>query len=245
MKRPDLIPPRIACVSQKGGGGKSMVAANLAVAAALDGRGPEIIDMDDQRSLAGLWASRRGTSAPKAKVSARNRGWDELASELDGMRGANCGLVVIDTPGSRDQVASLAASVSNIVLVVVQTSLVDLATLASTFKLKNVTNRPAFAVLNQVRNKGNLKEAKAIVKNLGYDLCPHVLSDLAVYVDAFDSGLGVLEYELSGTWTKKTAGELALAQTEVTDLYRWALEQVATHAEIRLPADKPTWRKQT
>lgn len=240
MAKSLMIPPRIGCVSQKGGGGKSTLAVNLTVAAALDRRAPTLLDLDDQKSAAALFNTfRRQTGAPPVDI--RGIGWDELAADLEAMKGSACGLVIIDTPGQKNQVSSLAASASNIVLVAVQTPMIDLATLQATFTLKNVTNRPAYVVLNRVRNKANLKEARAVVTGMGFELCPVALSDLSCYPDAFDRGLGVLEYQQGEGWSRKAANELAQAQEEISALYGWAMERVSEHQTIRLPAAAPTW----
>lgn len=236
-----LTPPRIACVSQKGGGGKSMLAANLACAAAIDGRHPLLVDLDDQASSLGIFATLRNEQKDVAPVIVRGLGWDELASELEAVKGTDCQLVVMDTPGKKDQVASFAASVANIVLVAVQTPMVDLATLTATFKLRNVTNRPAFVVLNRVRSRANLKEARTVVEGLGFELAPHAISDSAVLSDAFDKGLSVLEYELPADAPKRMHDELAKAKSEITTLYAWTQTMVRKHAKIELPAEKKTW----
>lgn len=238
-----LTPPRVACVSQKGGGGKSMIAGNLTVAAAHDGRQPRLLDLDDQASSLGVFKTMRSKRRGALPVDISGLGWDELATELEGVKGTDCQLVVIDTPGKKDQVASLAASVANIVLVAVQTPMVDLATLTATFKLRNVTNRPAFVLLNRVRSKANLKEARAVVEGLGFELAPLAISDSVVFSDAFDKGLGVLEYELPKDAPKWMEKELATARAEVRDLYEWAMEQVRVHAEIKMPAPKKSWEQ--
>jgi cellulose biosynthesis protein BcsQ len=218
-----------------------MLAGNLAVAAALDGRKPLLVDLDDQASSLALWATLRTERGAVEPVQARGLGWDELATELDAAKKTDCGLVIIDTPGKKDQVASLAASVANIVLVAVQTPMVDLATLSATFKLRNVTNRPAFVILNRVRNKATLREARNIVEELGFELAPLSVSDLPAFSEAFDRGLGVLEYELGDGATIKAQKELAVAQAEISTLYEWAVDMVRKHSAIAMPAPKKTW----
>src|SRR4051794_12112478 len=60
----------ITLATQKGGAGKSTLAASLAVAAAQDGHGVVFVDLDPQKSLM-LWSRRRDTGEHEARVHYR------------------------------------------------------------------------------------------------------------------------------------------------------------------------------
>ncbi|MFZ2738963.1 MAG: AAA family ATPase, partial [Burkholderiaceae bacterium] len=79
-----FIPPRVACLSQKGGGGKTTMATNLAVAAVAAGVPTLLLDLDPQQSSVRAWASWRAAKRPRTKavLAAQAVGWDNLAATL-------------------------------------------------------------------------------------------------------------------------------------------------------------------
>lgn len=229
-----LIPPRVACLSQKGGGGKTTMATNLAVAAAVSGVQTLLLDLDPQQSSVRAWANWRLTkkARTKATLTAKAMGWDHLEPELHGAAKARHRLIVLDTPGTKGNVMNYAASVSNIVLVIVQPSMLDLATISETLGLNNVMNRPAFVVFNRVTDKAALNEARDVVAARGYKCAPVSLSNLAAFRDAAGEGLGVLEYKLPASAAKGVHADLARARREIADLYAWVQEQIAAHPVV-------------
>ena len=84
----------IVITSQKGGSGKTTVAAHLAVAAELAGNGPAVlIDTDPQQTLATWWKARETESPKLAPVNLR-----ELPAKLDTLRQMGFVYCFIDTP---------------------------------------------------------------------------------------------------------------------------------------------------
>lgn len=237
-----FIPPRIACLSQKGGGGKTTMATNLAVAAAASGAQTLLVDLDPQQSSVRAWANWRAKAKArtKAPLVAQAMGWDQLEPALRDAGKAKHKLIVLDTPGTKGNVMNYAAGVSNVVLVTVQPSMLDLATISETLGLNNVMNRPAFVVFNRVTDKAALKDAQEVVAGKGYKFAPVSLSNLAAYRDAAGEGLGVLEMKLPASASKALANDLAKAKREIADLYDWVGQQIAAHPTVsgRHAADK-------
>ena len=98
----------IAVSSQKGGSGKTTIAAHLAVQAGAAGHGPVVlIDTDPQGSLAEWWQARADETPALATVKP-----EELAANLAELRSYGTAIAIIDTPpaltGSIEQVIAMA-----------------------------------------------------------------------------------------------------------------------------------------
>jgi chromosome partitioning protein len=230
-----LIPPRVACLSQKGGGGKTTLATNLAVAAARAGVRTLLLDLDAQQSSARAWGTWRASRRPKPglPLTITPVAWDDLEAALKGAAKAKHQLIILDTPGQKGAVSNYAASVSNIVLVTVQPSMLDLATITETLALNNVANRPAFVFFNRVPDRAALKEATDVVSGRGIRVAPVALSNLRAYQDAAGEGLGVLELELEPGATKAASAELAKARGEVEAALAWVRERLADYPKAK------------
>src|ERR1700759_1700447 len=86
----------ICFCSTKGGGGKSSLAAHLAVEAERNGDGPvAIIDADPQASLSRWWNSRKSDTPAFIQASIKS-----LPEQLQALKDSGYRLVVIDTPGA-------------------------------------------------------------------------------------------------------------------------------------------------
>ncbi|OYV33512.1 MAG: cobyrinic acid a,c-diamide synthase, partial [Acidocella sp. 20-61-6] len=105
----------IAVAQQKGGSGKTMLTAQLAVALAA-GCNVAVLDIDPQGSLT-IWGKLRA-SAAKASVAVASHavsGW-RLASELEKLKAAY-DIVLIDTPPVIDSDARRAIRAADIVII--------------------------------------------------------------------------------------------------------------------------------
>lgn len=238
-----LIPPRVACLSQKGGGGKTTMATNLAVASAAAGIPTLLLDLDPQQSSVRAWANWRANRKPRVRspLTAQAVGWDNLEQTLTAAARSKHKMIVLDTPGQKGNVSNYAAGVSNIVLVTVQPSMLDLATIAETLGLNNVMSRPAFVVFNRVTDKAALRDAQEVVAARGYQCAPVSLSNLAPYRDAAGEGLGVLEYTLPPDATKAQAADLARARREIADLFTWVQQQITANPKIASKGARENW----
>ena len=190
MAKPGKI---IAIAQQKGGSGKTMLAAQLAVALAEGGERVAVLDIDPQGSLT-VWAKLRA-SAPKASAAvtcAATSGW-RLSTELEKLRAAH-EIVLIDTPPVIDSDARRAIRAADLVLIPLNPSPPDLWAAEGTLKLAAQEKRPIALVFNRAPAASRLrKRMEAEIGARGLDLLESALANRAGYANAFADGLGVTE----------------------------------------------------
>src|SRR4051794_11146084 len=126
----------ITVAQQKGGTGKTTLAANLGAALAATRRGA-LLDIDPQHSLT-RWNALRPAGAAKLSFSDVS-GW-RVRGELDRLTVSH-DVVVIDSPPQIDTDARLAIRVADVVLVPVQPSPPDIWAAEGTLQLAAAEKR--------------------------------------------------------------------------------------------------------
>jgi chromosome partitioning protein len=183
----------IAVAQQKGGAGKTMLTAQLAVALAETGVKVAALDIDPQGSLT-VWGKLRA-SAPKAGTpltSAATSGW-RLTTELEKLKAAH-DIVLIDTPPVIDTDARRAIRAADLVLIPLNPSPPDLWAAEGTLKLAAEEKRKIALVFNRAPAASRLrKRMEAEIAARGLLLLEAALANRAGYANAFADGLGVTE----------------------------------------------------
>lgn len=188
----------ITIAQQKGGSGKTTLAANLAVANLHRGASVAILDTDPQGSL-GRWFMARCDRLGEDKAGLRFRtasAWGaryearDLAREHD--------LVVIDTPPKMGVDGRPAIGAASLVIVPVTPSRVDLWATEPTLELAAGEKKPALLVLNRGSSRTRLTgEIGALLAELHAACAQTRIGNRVVFAEAMGIGLGVQELSAS------------------------------------------------
>ncbi|MDR3517859.1 MAG: ParA family partition ATPase [Azospirillaceae bacterium] len=153
------MPGQIFTVAQqKGGAGKTTLAAHLAVAWASAGLKVAIIDIDPQGSLTRWYGARcEALGARSGLTHVQITGW-RTQGEVE-KRVRDHDIVVIDSPPHAETEARLAVRVARLVIVPVQPSPMDLWATQPTLDLARQERVPVLLVPNRVPPRARLADA--------------------------------------------------------------------------------------
>jgi chromosome partitioning protein len=203
----------ITVAQQKGGTGKTTLAANIAVAFA-QSRRVALLDIDPQKSL-GRWHSlRRARLEQAASLTFSDiSGW-RLAAELERLK-RDHDVVLIDSPPQLDTDARVAVRAADLVLVPIQPSLPDVWAAEGTLKLAADEHRNAHLMFNRTPPTSKLRDAIATdLADRRLPLLRSALGNRAGFAHAFAAGLGVTEAAPRST----AAAELRALLAELQEL---------------------------
>jgi chromosome partitioning protein len=181
----------ITIAQQKGGAGKTTIAAHLAVSLAQTGKRVAIIDIDPQGSLTN-WHSLRekkfgiGYTGLNFVTSA---GW-RVESAISNLRG-NVDYVVIDAPPHTETESKTAIRASNLIIIPMQPSPTDLWATSSTTEFAQSEKIPAKILLNRYNPQSKL--TKEIISQIPGDLFNCSLGNRVAFSSCFLSGVTVTE----------------------------------------------------
>jgi chromosome partitioning protein len=212
----------LTLVTQKGGVGKTTLAASLAVAAAQAGEKVIALDLDPQGSLAN-WGHARGGEGPDIDRVGPDA-LPKLSSILHALKARGYTVAVLDTAGVESTGGNLAMRSADLCLIPARPSRLDLqATLPTIETLMRLNMKDRFAfVLNQCPPGRSTRSVEA-AKGLGMFgvLAEPMLTQRADHQDALAAGQGVTEYARDGkaaeeiralwSWVKRKANAGAKA----------------------------------
>jgi chromosome partitioning protein len=192
----------VALLTQKGGAGKTTLAASLAVAAAGAGERVIALDLDPQASLVRWGKRREAAHAPNTVITEpfEAERLRRLGAVIDGLAGAGFTFAVFDTPGADSAAVRLVAESVDLCLLPVRPTRLDLEATAATFRTAYLARRNAAFVLNQcppTNRSARASEAAKELSRLGV-LAEPAISARMDFQDAMAAGLGVTEHAGAG-----------------------------------------------
>jgi chromosome partitioning protein len=201
----------LTLVTQKGGTGKTTLAASLAVAAAENGERVIALDLDPQGSLA-AWGDMRDADSPAVDRLGPDRLGD-LTAILAALETQGFTLAILDTAGVASTGGNLAMQAATLALIPARPSRLDLqATMPTIETLMRFGMRDRFAfVLNQCpagRSSRGIEAANGL--GMFGVLAKPALTQRADHQDALAAGQGVTEFARGGK-----------AAEEVRALWAW------------------------
>lgn len=208
--------PVLSLLNQKGGVGKSTLAVNIAAAAAAQSVPVEMIDADPQASLAGWRDLRAAAGYPAFGITTVAT---TAAAVIAAARSASIrsDLVVIDGPPRTTDVARGVIAASDLVVIPVGASPIDIAATRDILALVEESRQSGgkadlqvVAVLNRIPIGTALaRAAPEAIEAMGVPVVGTIGARVA-FAEAWAAGLSVIEYEPGG----KAAAEIAaLADT--------------------------------
>jgi chromosome partitioning protein len=191
----------IVVASQKGGSGKTTIAAHLAVQANMAGRGPVVLlDTDPQGSLGAWWRARNDETL--ALATARP---DDLAAGFAELRSRQAAITIIDTPPALTAAIEQVIAIADLVLVPARPSPHDLRAIGATLDMTRNAGKPFLFVVNGAAPRANITaECVAALSEHG-QVAPVILFQRTDYAASMIDGRTVMETVTPG----RSAQEIA------------------------------------
>ena len=195
----------IVVTSQKGGSGKTTLAAHLAVEAERAADGPAwLIDTDKQGTLS-LWHERRESETPqRADVP-----FARLAEGLRTLADSGGAYCFIDTPPTISEQSSTVLGLADLVLIPVRPSPADLWAVSETVALVKDAAKPFLFVITQAKAQASIT-AQTIA----------ALSEHGRVAQAFIADRVPYAMAMTGGRTAPELGPKTPAAEEITGLWR-------------------------
>ena len=208
----------IVLASQKGGAGKTTLAAHVAVTAEIAGDGPAVlIDTDPQGSLSAWWNARTAEVPALAPTTIA-----ELPAKLAALADAGYAVAVVDTPPAITEAISAVLQSADFVLIPTRPSPHDLRAVGSTVELVQAAGKPfVFAVTQAKPNARLTVQAVAALSEHGV-VAPSIIHDRVDYAGSMIDGRTVQETDPKG----RSAAEMA-------ELWRFNKAQIAKSTKAR------------
>lgn len=203
----------ITVAQQKGGSGKTTLAAHLAVWFARAGRRVALVDTDPQGSLGRWFMARRARMGGAAGLEFATASAWGVSYEADKLR-AGHDLVLIDTPPKIDADLRPALREADLVLLPVSVSHMDLWATEGLLDLARRESRPVLAVLNRVPPRARLTaEVLAAIDAAGIGRAATAIGNRVAYAEALGAGTAAFEAAAAGP----AAREFGALAAEIDD----------------------------
>ena len=205
----------IAVACQKGGSGKTTIAAHLAVQAGRVGQGPAaLVDTDPQGSLGEWWTARNDDTLALARVKL-----DDLAANPAALRSRGAAVAIIDTPPALTASIEQVIAIADLVLIPARPSPHDLRAIGATVKMARRAGKPFVFVINGAAPRANITaEAVAALSEHGR-VAPIILYQRTDYAASMIDGRTVMETVPGGR-----------SAQEIAELWKYVYSQISIRA---------------
>ena len=181
----------LAVASQKGGPGKTTLAAHLAVAAELAGGGPvALVDADPQASLSHWWNAREADTPVFVRTKV-----ERLSEDIERMVAFGIRLLVIDTPPAITRTIEDVIKVADLVLIPSRPSPHDLRAASATIEIVERIGRPMVFAINGASARARITSEAVFALSQHGTLAPAIIHQRTDFASSMIDGRTVMELD--------------------------------------------------
>jgi len=205
----------ITIAQQKGGSGKTTLAANLAVSFSLNRKlKTTILDADPQGSLGKWFIQRESKLKDKNLIKMKTSSLWGVQYESNSLKDKT-DMIIIDTPPKIDADGRPAIQIADLILIPVSPSQVDFWATESIIDLAQREKKKILVVINRANVKSRLlNEAKQFISKMKVDQSNTIIGNRQIFISSMGLGLSVIEKQKSG----KGSTEISSLTSEVLSL---------------------------
>ncbi|MDA0870166.1 MAG: ParA family protein [Proteobacteria bacterium] len=205
----------ITIAQQKGGSGKTTLAANLAVSFSLNRNlKTTILDADPQGSLGKWFIQRESKLKDKNLIKMKTSSLWGVQYESNSLKDKT-DMIIIDTPPKLDADGRPAIQIADLILIPVSPSQVDFWATESIIDLAQREKKKILVVINRANAKSRLlNEAKQFISKMKVDQSNTIIGNRQIFISSMGLGLSAIEKQKSG----KGSTEISSLTSEVLSL---------------------------
>jgi chromosome partitioning protein len=205
----------ITIAQQKGGSGKTTLAANLAVSFSLNRKlKTTILDADPQGSLGKWFIQRESKLKDKNLIKMKTSSLWGVQYESNSLKDKT-DMIIIDTPPKIDADGRPAIQIADLILIPVSPSQVDFWATESIIDLAQREKKKILVVINRANAKSRLlNEAKQFISKMKVDQSNTIIGNRQIFISSMGLGLSAIEKQKSG----KGSTEISSLTSEVLSL---------------------------
>ena len=221
----------LAVASQKGGPGKTTLAAHLAVEAERAGAGPvALVDADPQASLSDWWNAREADTPVFVRTKV-----ERLAEDIKRMMAFGIQLLVIDTPPAITKTIEDVIRVSDLVVIPARPSPHDLRAASATIEIVERLRRPMVFVINGASSRARITSEAVFALSQHGTLAPAIIHQRTDFASTMIDGRTVNEVDPAS----RSAEEVTLLWEYLHGRLARVPGQVLSQPQSAAPAASP------
>ena len=189
----------ITIAQQKGGSGKTTIAANLATVFSLKNNlRTTILDTDPQGSLGKWFMTRIDKLQDKNTINFKTASLWGAQYEAKTLK-EKSDIIIIDTPPKIDADGRPAIQIADLVIIPISPSHVDFWATESIIELAKREKKEILVLINRANSKSKLiHEAMKFVKDMNVSSANSILGNRQIFVSSMGLGLTAIEKQRTG-----------------------------------------------